>query len=405
MTKLLILGDGNMFQDKNILLGIGGGIAVYRIAELARLLVKQGAKVRCVMTRSACEFVTPLTFEALTGEKVYTELFDLTSEREMGHIQLVRWADVVLLAPATSNLIAKITHGIADDLLTTMMQVCEAPVLLAPAMNTSMWESSATQDNIKQLQARGLHILAPSQGMLACGEQGVGRLPELSEICDALLPLMMPQILLEQRWVINAGPTIEPWDAVRVMTNRASGALGSNLAKLAAAMGAEVTLIAGSGTPDAGRSVQRIDVCTGDDMLKACVSACPQANVFIGTAAVSDFYFSEPSTKKIKRGDVETMHVELSANTDIIATIAGMEKRPDKVVAFAAESENHIANAKQKLVAKGVDAVVANDVSYMANDKACGWWITPSSEDMFEEGLKIQFAQQIIEKVMGLDDA
>ncbi len=395
-----------MFQDKNILLGIGGGIAVYRVAELARLFIKQGANVRCVMTKSACEFVTPLTFEALTGEAVHTDLFDLTSEREMGHIKLARWADAVLIAPATSNLIAKLAHGIADDLLTTMMQVCDAPVLLAPAMNTSMWESAATQRNLQTLQADGMHVLEPASGALACGEQGIGRLPEPQALADALLPLLLPQTLQGQRWVINAGPTIEPWDAVRVLSNRASGTLGARLAQYAAAMGAEVSLIAGVGAPILGCDVSRVNVTTAEEMLQACEKAAQGADVFIATAAVSDFRFTEVSEQKVKRGDTQQLTVQLTANMDIVASIAHMENRPKKVIAFAAESENHVEYAKAKLLRKGVDAIVANDVNNMASDTASGWWISNAKDEIngkiIEKCNKMQFSQEIIKKVMEL---
>ncbi|PCI42920.1 MAG: bifunctional phosphopantothenoylcysteine decarboxylase/phosphopantothenate--cysteine ligase CoaBC [Proteobacteria bacterium] len=395
-----------MFQGKNILLGMGGGIAVYRVAELARLFIKQGANVRCVMTTSACEFVTPLTFEALTGEAVHTDLFDLTSERAMGHIQLVRWADVVIIAPATANLIAKLAHGIADDLLSTMMQVCEASVLLAPAMNTSMWKSLATQRNVQTLKDDGINILEPAAGELACGEFGAGRLPEPQVIADATLPLLLPQALQGQHWVVNAGPTLEPWDAVRVLSNRASGTLGARLAQYAAAMGADVSLIAGVGTPSFGCGVQRVDVQTCDEMLQACEEAAQHADVFIGTAAVSDFRFSEMSEQKIKRGDTQQLNVQLTANTDIIASIAAMPKRPKKVIAFAAESENHVAYAKAKLERKGVDAIVANDVNNMASDSASGWWICHRengiNEEIIEKCNKMQFSQEIIKKVMEL---
>jgi len=407
MTQLLTLGDRNMFQDKNILLAMGGGIAVYRVAELARLLIKQGANVRCVMTTSACEFVTPLTFEALTGEKVHTDLFDLTSEREMGHIKLARWADTVVIAPATSSLIAKFAHGIADDLLTTMMQVCDAPVLLAPAMNTSMWKSAATQRNIQTLKVDGIHILNPASGELACGETGVGRLPEPQALADATLPLLLPQSLQGQRWVINAGPTVEPWDAVRVLSNRASGTLGARLAQYAAAMGAEVILIAGVGTPRLGCGVQRVDVTTAEVMLQACEKTAENADVFIATAAVSDFRFAEISEQKIKRGDTEKLDVQLLSNTDIVAHIANMQNRPKKVIAFAAESKKYIEYAKTKLERKGVDAIVANDVNNMASDSASGWWISKGknglNEEIIEKCNKMQFSQEIIKKVMELE--
>lgn len=392
-----------MLQNRRILIGIGGGIAVYRVAELARLLIKAGAEVRCIMTRSACEFVSPLTFEALTGNEVHTELFDLTAERNMGHIQLARWADAVVIAPATANILARLAYGIADDLLTTMMQVNEAPVLLAPAMNSSMWESDATRRNVETLKARGISFVGPETGSLACGEQGRGRLSEPEAIIAALQPLLWEdQALKGQQWVINAGPTVEAWDAVRVLTNRASGKLGALLASTATAMGAEVTLIAGPGTPNTHPQVKRIDVESADDMLSACLKAASGADTFIATAAVSDFRFHEMYTEKMKRGDTTSMHVELIANPDIVAHIANMEKRPSHVIAFAAESTNHIEYAKSKLSQKNVDAIVANDVNNMGSQNASGWWITRESETTIDTVSKQAFAEQIIQHITEL---
>jgi len=392
-----------MLHGKKILIGIGGGIAVYRVAELARLLIKAGAEVRCVMTRSASEFVTPLTFEALTGNKVHSELFDLTSEREMGHIQLARWADAIVIAPATANILARLAYGIADDLLTTMMQVNEAPVLLAPAMNSSMWESDATCRNVETLKGRGISFVGPEAGTLACGEQGTGRLSEPEAIVAALQPLLWEdQALKGQQWVINAGPTVEAWDAVRVLTNRASGKLGALLASTATVMGAAVTLIAGPGTPHAHPQVKRIDVESADDMLSACLKEARGADTFIASAAVSDFRFHEMYTEKMKRGDTTSMHVELIANPDIVAHIANMDRRPSRVIAFAAESSNHIAYAKSKLSQKNVDAIVANDVNNMGSHNASGWWITPQSETTIDTVSKKAFAEQIIQHITEL---
>ncbi|MDQ6973307.1 MAG: bifunctional phosphopantothenoylcysteine decarboxylase/phosphopantothenate--cysteine ligase CoaBC [Mariprofundaceae bacterium] len=374
----------------------------YRAAELARLLIKQGAQVRCIMTASACAFVTPLTFEALTGEQVHTELFNLTLDREMGHIQLARWADVLLIAPATCNVLAKITHGIADDLLTTMIQVCEQPILLAPAMNPSMWESKATQHNIKTLNQRGMHILPPASGLLACGEQGAGRLPDLHVIVDALLPLLHPHYLQDQHWVINAGPTVEPWDAVRTLSNRASGSLGASLARVAAAWGANVCLIAGVGTPSTPDYIQRINVETALEMLAACKKHASHCDVFIATAAVSDFRFTTMAKEKIKRHDTSSMQVELTANPDIVAHIAHMPERPHKVIGFAAESQHHIHYAQGKLQRKGVDAIVANDVSHMGQPTASGWWVTPQHVSALTPAKKTGFAVQIIQSIMEL---
>jgi len=288
-----------------------------------------------------------------------------------------------------------------------MMQVCKAPVLLAPAMNTSMWESAATQRNVQSLKADGMNILEPASGNLACGEFGAGRLPEPHVITDAILPLLQTQHLEGQHWVINAGPTVEPWDAVRVLSNRASGTLGAMLAQYAAAMGANVTLIAGVGTPRLGYNVQRVDVQTGDEMLNACEKAAQAADVFIATAAVSDFRFAEVLEQKVKRGDTGQMNVQLTSNVDIVARVAHMQKRPKTVIAFAAESEKHVEYGKVKLEKKGVDAIVANDVNNMASDTASGWWIANVkhgiNEEMIEKCDKMQFSQEIIKKVMELE--
>jgi len=387
-------------SGKRILIGIGGGIAVYRVAELVRLLKKSGMQVRCVMTKSACEFVSPLTFEALTGETVHTELFDLTSEREMGHIRLARWADAVIIAPATANLIARFTHGIADDLLSTMMQVCDKPVLLAPAMNSSMWGSAATQHNISTLKQRGMFIVGPAAGELACGESGSGRLSEPQAIMSALLPLLTPQNLKGQRWVINAGPTVEAWDGVRVLTNRASGKLGALLANQAVIRGAEVTLIAGPGTPAVHPAILRTDVESAAQMLEASKMAAAGADLFIATAAVSDFRFEQPHQGKLKRSVMTDLSVKLVANPDIVAEIAAMKKRPGKVVAFAAEATDHINHAKAKLANKGVDAIVANDISNMGSNRANGWWVTQAGAVAIESESKHDFAQCIINHIL-----
>ena len=329
-----------MLSGKRILLAVSGGIAAYRAAELARLLIKQGAQVRCVMTHGACEFITQLTMEALTGERVYTELFDLTSEREMGHIKLARWADVLVVAPATADIIARFTHGICDNLLSTLFQARRGPVLLAPAMNTTMWEAAATQRNIRLLVEQGIHLTGPEEGDLACGETGFGRMSEPADILAALYPLLMEQSLAGQRWVINAGPTRESWDAVRTLSNRASGGLGALLAEATAMCGAEVQLIAGPGTPQTSESILRHDVETAAEMLQASEQEAPGADVFVATAAVSDYRFAEQASGKLKRGGGQVT-VQLEENADIVAHVAAMQDRPRLVVGFAAESEAH----------------------------------------------------------------
>ena len=388
-----------MLKDKKILIGIGGGIAVYRVAELARLLMKQGAEVRCVMTRSACEFVTPMTFEALTGEEVHTQLFDLTGEREMGHIKLARWADVLLVAPATANLLTKFAHGVADDLLTTIFQAREGAILLAPAMNTSMWESAANQRNVKALQKRGVAIVGPEAGELACGEKGVGRMSEPETIIQALYQGSAPDSLAGQRWVINAGPTHEYWDQVRFLGNAATGRLGFRLAQVAAARGAKVDLISGPTELATPLGVTRFDMTSADEMLAECEKQAAGADVFVGTAAVSDFAFAEKSDSKLKRGATKSMNIELAANPDIVAHIATMSKHPAKVIAFAAECERHEEQAQKKLKAKGVDAIFANDVANMGSNEAGGWWLDGTSSTEIEAMPKWQLAERLIDLV------
>ncbi len=389
-----------VLAGKRILLGVGGGIAVYRAVELMRLLMKQGADVQVVMTKSATEFVTPLTFEALSGNKVHTDLFDLTEQHGMGHIQLARWADLIVVAPATANLMTKVARGIADDLLTTLLLASEVPVLIAPAMNVAMWEAKANQANLELLKNQGYHIVEPESGALACGEQGAGRLPEPEVIAQAMLPLLTEQMLAGQTWVINAGPTVEAWDAVRVLTNRATGTLGAMLADTAAIHGAKVSLIAGKGTPSARADVQRMDVESADEMLQACMAAAANTDVFVGTAAVSDFRFADAVQGKLKRkGDVTVRLVE---NPDIVATIAHMPQRPKQVIAFAAESENHVEHAQEKLRRKGVDAIVANDVSNMGSHLASGWWVADDAAHPIPKRDKQAFAHAVVQYIQAL---
>jgi len=392
-----------MLRGKRILVGVGGGIAVYKAAELVRLLQKQGAEVRCAMTRAATEFVTPLTFEALTGEAVQRELFDLTAEREMGHIKLARWADLVIVAPATANLLAKLAHGVADDLLTTLMQVREGAVLIAPAMNVSMWQSAATQRNAESLRARGFAFVGPEAGELACGETGAGRLADLDAIVQAAIAALTPPTLAGQHWVIDAGPTREHWDAVRFLANGASGRLGAEIARAAALHGARVTLIAGPGTPKV-EGVVRIDVCSGQQMLAAALQAAADADCFVASAAVSDYRFAEPAAGKLKRGEIAALAVQLVANPDIVATVAAMVGRPRKVIAFAAEVQSHLASGRDKLKRKGADALFANDVANMGQNMAGGWWLTETGEEQIAPLPKEQLAWELVQRIAALGD-
>ncbi|MDQ6962105.1 MAG: bifunctional phosphopantothenoylcysteine decarboxylase/phosphopantothenate--cysteine ligase CoaBC [Mariprofundaceae bacterium] len=394
-----------MLNNKKILIGIGGGIAVYRVAELVRLLQKQGALVRCVMTKSAMEFVQPLTFEALTSEKVHTELFDLTSEREMGHIQLARWADLLVVAPATANLMAKLAYGIADDLLTTLYQAGPKKTLLAPAMNPEMWASEATVRNRKLL--KHCCFIGPISGVVACGEKGVGRLAEPEQIMHAIYSavyaLTQGSHLAGQHWVINAGATHEYWDSIRFISNPASGKTGFALAACAAARGAKVSLIAGPNTPTlTPYRVQRYDVVSANDMLHASHSLAKNADAFVASAAVGDFSFKEPLKHKFKRGQQKTINVTLQNNPDIVKHIAQMTQRPKAVIAFAAETEKHIEYATKKMLSKKVDAIYANDVSNMASDQSAGFWLQGQQCSEVPVMDKWQLASWLVDAIMRL---
>ncbi len=388
-----------MLQGKRILLGIGGGIAVYRVAELARLLLRQRAEVRCVMTSAARQFVSPLTFEALTGQQVHTDLFDLTSEREMGHIRLVREADVLLVAPATAGLIARFAHGMADDLLTTMWLAADIPCLLAPAMNSIMWQAEAVQQNIALLQARGMRIIGPDTGELACGEQGPGRLSEPDTMLAAVRCACTTSLLQGQRWIINTGPTQERWDDVRLLSNRASGMLGLHLAEAAAAAGARVTLVAGPGVARSAMPMQRVDVESAQQMHEVCMAQAADADVFVAAAAVSDYRIAKPVRGKLKRQGGGVITLQLTENPDIVAAVAHMARRPRRVIAFAAERERHLDHARRKLQAKGVDAIIANDAGRMGSVLGGGWWLTAGQVVELPEMPKWQLAGQLVEMI------
>ena len=393
-------------RDRHILLGVGGGIACYRSAELVRLLRAEGAVVRCVMTASAEEFITPLTLESLSGEAVYRQLFALTEQHAMGHIALARWADLLLIAPATANLIARLAHGMADDLLTTLALVCEAPKMVAPAMNGSMWQAAATRRNVAQLRADGVTIADPEAGALACGEAGVGRMRTPERLLEEVRRLFTPQLLRGQRWVVTTGPTWEAWDSVRLLTNRASGTVGAEIARVATRFGAEVTLIAGPGTPYIA-GVRRVDVEGAEQMLAAALDHAADAALFIAAAAVSDYRVAEPSARKLKRGGAERVTLTLVRNRDIVAAVAAMARRPRRVVAFAAEEMAHdrasaLAEGRRKLAAKGVDGIVVNDVSTMGHEGGChGCWFTPEQPPVELQGDdKAAYAQAIVRQII-----
>jgi phosphopantothenoylcysteine decarboxylase/phosphopantothenate--cysteine ligase len=351
--------------EPRVLLIVGGGIAAYKALELTRLLRKAGVGVRPVLTRAGAQFVTPLSLSALAEDKVYADLFSLTDEAEMGHIELSRSADLVVVAPATADLMAKAANGHADDLASTTLLATDKPVLMAPAMNVRMWEHAATRRNLATLQADGVLFVGPDEGAMACGEYGAGRMAEPAAIFEAVMaalagPAARP--LTGRRAIVTAGPTVEPIDPVRVLTNRSSGKQGYAIAASLAGLGAEVVLVSGPTALPAPPGVRRVAVETAREMLAACEAALP-ADIAVCVAAVADWRPQTEGGAKIKKGAGEPSTIALVENPDILATLSRHAARPRLVVGFAAETNDVEVHARAKLASKGCDWIVANDVS------------------------------------------
>ncbi|WP_163849067.1 bifunctional phosphopantothenoylcysteine decarboxylase/phosphopantothenate--cysteine ligase CoaBC [Pseudooceanicola aestuarii] len=352
-----------MLAGKRILLIIGGGIAAYKGLELIRLLRKSGAAVTPVMTPAAAQFVTPMAVAALAGEQVHTDLFDLTNEAEMGHIQLSRVADLVVVAPATADLIGKIAGGLANDLASTLLMATDTPVLLAPAMNVRMWEHPSVRRNVAQLQADGIATIGPDAGDMACGEYGPGRMAEPAAILEAITSQLRAGPLAGRRILVTSGPTHEPIDPVRYIANRSSGAQGTAIARALAGLGAEVVFVTGPADVPPPESVIVRRVETAREMLEAVQQALP-ADVAIFAAAVADWRVRRESSSKIKKDGGALPVLEFDENPDILAQVAQMgQGRPPLVVGFAAETDDVLAHATAKRARKGCDWIVANDVS------------------------------------------
>lgn len=350
--------------NKRILLGVTGGIAAYKSAELIRRLQDAGAEVRVVMTRAATEFITPLTLQALSGNPVHQDLFDTEAEAAMGHIQLARWADLILVAPATADFIARLAGGRGDDLLTTLCLASTAPIAVAPSMNQAMWTNQGTQENSDKLLRKGVRFFGPGEGDQACGDVGPGRLLEPQELVDLAAAIFPSTILSGKHLVITAGPTREAIDPVRYISNHSSGKQGFALAEAAVEAGASVTLIAGPthlATPD---RVKRIDIVSTEEMFNAVLAEVKNSDIYIGVAAVADYRPINPRKQKIKKSESSnaTLSIELIENPDIIATVAQLDPKPF-TVGFAAETNNLIEYAKAKLINKGLDMIIANDVA------------------------------------------
>lgn len=404
MTPLSSRLDTLRLDNRHVLLGVTGGIAAYKSADLIRRLQDLGATVQVVMTKAAQEFITPLTLQALSGHPVHTDLLDPAAEAAMGHIELARWADLVLIAPASADFIARLAHGHADDLLTTLCLATPAPIALAPAMNQGMWRDIATQANLAQLRERQFHIFGPAEGSQACGDIGPGRMLEPIELAQRAAAVFSTGLLAGLRVLITAGPTREAIDPVRYISNHSSGKMGFALAEAAAAAGAITTLIAGPVNLVAPARVTRIDVESAQQMFDAVMDRVDACDVFIAAAAVADYRPQTVAPQKIKKqsgGDIasENMTLELVRNPDIVATVAAHSPRPF-TVGFAAETQAVQAYARDKLERKNLDMIVANDVAAAGigfnsdNNAVAVLW--RSGETHFSERTKALLAHDLI---------
>lgn len=385
-------------QQHKIVLGITGGIAAYKAAELVRLLIKNNIDVQVVMTQSACEFITPVTMQALSGKPVFLDMWDNSIPNGMPHIELSRDADAILIAPASANFMAKLVHGSADDLLSTLCLARDCPLLVAPAMNKQMWENPATQRNISQLIADHISVLGPAAGEQACGEVGLGRMLEPEVIIEEVIAHFTPKLLAKKRIMITAGATLEMLDPVRAITNLSSGKMGYALAKAAANMGAQVTLISGASTLTPPSNVQTHFARSASDMYQAVMQHVGNQDIFIGVAAVADYSPTETAVHKIKKSE-STLTVQLSRNKDILAEVASLPNAPF-CVGFAAESENIIEYATQKRIAKKLPLIVANEVtSAMGSDDNQVTLIDDQGTHQLSPATKTILAEQILEHI------
>lgn len=391
--------------NKNILLGVTGGIAAYKSAEIVRHLKKSGASVRVVMTRSAEEFITPLTLQALSGNRVSTELLDAEAEAAMGHIELAKWADGILIAPATANTIARLSSGRGDDLLSTVTLAFDGPISVAPAMNQAMWRDERTQENLKKLIDQDFGICGPGSGEQACGDVGLGRMLEPLDILDMFSLSFNEGTLSGKKILITAGPTQEPIDPVRFITNRSSGKMGYSLVEAALESGANVTLISGPVNIEPPSNCNFVSIKTAEEMYEAVMHHISGMDVYIGTAAVSDYSPAKASDSKIKKdGSSSPMVLELKENQDILKSVSELEQRP-YVVGFAAETNDLIKNAEKKLSNKNLDLIIANDVSnkdigFDSDDNEVTL-ITEKEKHLIERQNKRKVSKKIIDFISG----
>jgi len=386
---------------KKLLLGVTGGIAAYKTAELVRLLVKQGIEVQVVMTEAACQFITPVTMQALSGKHVFTSMWDASTANGMPHIELSRDADAILVAPASADFIAKLVHGGADDLLSTICLARNCPLMVAPAMNKQMWVNPATQRNINELKKDGVLILGPGSGDQACGEIGMGRMLEPEQLLTAITASQQPKILAGKRILITAGPTFEAIDPVRAITNMSSGKMGYSVAQAAWEMGAEVTLISGPTALSLPPEAKVINVVSAQDMLNAVTKNIAKQDIFISVAAVADYRPDKAGAQKTKKAD-KTLTLKLTSNADILAKIASLPNAPF-CVGFAAESENLLKYAEQKRLKKGLPLIVANLVQdALGKDDTALTLLDNKGKHVLPKASKIESARLLLQHIAAM---
>ena len=396
-----------MLKDKNILLGVTGGIAAYKIANLASMLKKQGANVKVIMTENACQFITPMTFETLTAQKVYTDTFDRNFEFKVDHIELGKWADVFLIAPATANVIGKLANGIADDMLTTTALAMRCPIVVSPAMNTTMFENKVVKHNIMKLRTYGMDIILPASGHLACGDSGAGKMPEPEMLLEYIKrAVYKKKDLVGKKVCVSAGPTREAIDPVRYISNNSTGKMGVEVAKMAAYRGAKVSLIMGPSNVFVPDFISRIDIKSAEDMYEEIMKISDSQDIIIKAAAVADYTPANYSDEKIKKKDGD-LSIELSRTKDILKELGERkENNPKKqfICGFSMETENMEENSKNKLAKKNADMIVANNVKVegagFGTDTNVVTIFTKDNEIIFDKLSKLEVAEKIFDEIV-----
>jgi phosphopantothenoylcysteine decarboxylase/phosphopantothenate--cysteine ligase len=387
---------------KRILLGISGGIAAYKAAELTRLLVRDGADVRVVLTEAGSRFVTPVTLQALSGQTAWTDLWDPRVADNMGHIELSRDRDLIVVAPASADFLAKLAHGLADDLLSSLCLARRCPLVVAPAMNVEMWENAATQRNVDMLQADGVRVAGPAAGDQACGETGMGRMLEPAQLLAEVAAFFAPKRLAGKRVLVTAGPTEEPLDPVRVITNASSGKMGFAVARAAQEAGADVTLVSGPVSLATPAGVARVNVRTAQEMFETVKKGAPACDVFISVAAVSDYRVKNPAQQKIKKANGRELVLQLEENPDILAWVAALPK-PPFCVGFAAESEQLARHAREKRAKKKLPLLAANLAQdALGRDDNAITLFDDQGEHPLGRGAKLELARKLVAHVAGM---